>query len=99
MHLGSYVCMKNEYRFWVLYSFGWCWDPISPLFMRERERERGADGVALITIINPHANSLSFDVLESLKDHYEQALRRDDVKAIVVTGEIDNSAPLFAFLV
>ncbi|XP_048235008.1 glyoxysomal fatty acid beta-oxidation multifunctional protein MFP-a [Ricinus communis] len=48
--------------------------------------EVGADGVALITIINPPVNSLSFDVLHSLKDSYEQALRRDDVKAIVVTG-------------
>ncbi|KAJ6430895.1 hypothetical protein OIU84_018410 [Salix udensis] len=48
--------------------------------------EVGADGVALITIINPPVNSLSFDVLYSLKDSYEQALRRDDVKAIVITG-------------
>ncbi|WCJ23473.1 Fatty acid oxidation complex subunit alpha [Euphorbia peplus] len=46
----------------------------------------GADGVAIITLINPPVNSLSFDVLYSLKDSYEQALRRDDVKAIVVTG-------------
>uniref|UniRef100_A0A6M2ELX9 Uncharacterized protein n=1 Tax=Populus davidiana TaxID=266767 RepID=A0A6M2ELX9_9ROSI len=48
--------------------------------------EVGADGVALITIINPPVNSLSFDVLYSLKDSFEQALRRDDVKAIVITG-------------
>ncbi|KAF3456245.1 hypothetical protein FNV43_RR00895 [Rhamnella rubrinervis] len=48
--------------------------------------EVGADGVALITIINPPVNSLSFDVLNSLKESYDQALRRDDVKAIVVTG-------------
>lgn len=48
--------------------------------------EVGADGVAVITIINPPVNSLSFDVLNSLKENYEQALRRDDVKAIVVTG-------------
>ncbi|GKU85433.1 hypothetical protein SLEP1_g111 [Rubroshorea leprosula] len=48
--------------------------------------EVGADGVALITIINPPVNSLSFDVLQSLKENYEQALLRDDVKAIVVTG-------------
>ncbi|KAJ9181896.1 hypothetical protein P3X46_005942 [Hevea brasiliensis] len=46
----------------------------------------GADGVAVITIINPPVNSLSFDVLKSLKDSFDQALRRDDVKAIVVTG-------------
>ncbi|KAK9288148.1 hypothetical protein L1049_016596 [Liquidambar formosana] len=48
--------------------------------------EVGADGVALITIINPPVNSLSFDVLYSLKDSYEQALRRNDVKAIVITA-------------
>ncbi|KAL3634630.1 hypothetical protein CASFOL_021684 [Castilleja foliolosa] len=43
----------------------------------------GADGVAIITIINPPVNSLSFD---GLKDSCEQALRRADVKAIVITG-------------
>lgn len=48
--------------------------------------EVGDDGVALITIVNPPVNSLSIDVLYSLKNTYEQALRRDDVKAIVVTG-------------
>ncbi|XP_027121067.1 glyoxysomal fatty acid beta-oxidation multifunctional protein MFP-a [Coffea arabica] len=48
--------------------------------------EVGADGVAVITIFNPPVNSLSLDVLNSLKESYEQALRRDDVKAIVVTG-------------
>ncbi|KAI8002788.1 hypothetical protein LOK49_LG08G03231 [Camellia lanceoleosa] len=48
--------------------------------------EVGADGVAVITIINPPVNSLSLDVLQSLKDSFDQALRRDDVKAIVVTG-------------
>ncbi|KAL3380218.1 hypothetical protein AABB24_000716, partial [Solanum stoloniferum] len=46
----------------------------------------GADGVAVITIINPPVNSLSLDVLYSLKDAFEEAFRRDDVKAIVVTG-------------
>uniref|UniRef100_A0A175YPJ2 Uncharacterized protein n=1 Tax=Daucus carota subsp. sativus TaxID=79200 RepID=A0A175YPJ2_DAUCS len=49
--------------------------------------EVGADGVAIITIINPPVNSLSIDVLNSLKETYDQALRRDDVKAIVITGE------------
>ncbi|XVF66199.1 hypothetical protein PTKIN_Ptkin10aG0016400 [Pterospermum kingtungense] len=48
--------------------------------------EVGADGVAVITIINPPVNSLSLDVLQSLKESYEEALRRDDVKAIVLTG-------------
>ncbi|KAJ0980641.1 hypothetical protein J5N97_008896 [Dioscorea zingiberensis] len=50
------------------------------------EMEVGADGVAIITIINPPVNSLSLDVLRSLKNSYDEALRRDDVKAIVVTG-------------
>ncbi|CAL9136207.1 unnamed protein product [Musa acuminata var. zebrina] len=50
------------------------------------EMEVGADGVALITIVNPPVNSLSIDVLLSFKDNYEQALSRDDVKAIVITG-------------
>ncbi|OIV95201.1 hypothetical protein TanjilG_21591 [Lupinus angustifolius] len=48
--------------------------------------EVGADGVAIITIINPPVNSLSFDVLRSLKESFDQALQRNDVKAIVVTG-------------
>ncbi|GMH08298.1 hypothetical protein Nepgr_010138 [Nepenthes gracilis] len=48
--------------------------------------EVGADGVAVITIDNPPVNSLSIDVLLSLKERFDEALRRDDVKAIVVTG-------------
>ncbi|RAL54328.1 hypothetical protein DM860_001456 [Cuscuta australis] len=48
--------------------------------------EVGSDGVAIITIINPPVNSLSLDVLNSLKESYEHALNKDDVKAIVVTG-------------
>ncbi|GAB2266668.1 hypothetical protein Dimus_001662 [Dionaea muscipula] len=48
--------------------------------------EVGADGVAIITIINPPVNSLSLDVLKSLKERFDEALRRVDVKAIVVTG-------------
>ncbi|KAL8105358.1 glyoxysomal fatty acid beta-oxidation multifunctional protein MFP-a [Apium graveolens] len=55
--------------------------------MGRTEMEVGADGVAIITIINPPVNSLSVDVLNSLKETYDQALRRDDVKAIVITGE------------
>ncbi|KAJ8493251.1 hypothetical protein OPV22_014972 [Ensete ventricosum] len=54
------------------------------------EMEVGADGVAVITIINPPINCLSFDVMWSLKDNYEEALRRDDVKAIVLTGQGPN---------
>ncbi|KAK6260266.1 hypothetical protein SCA6_014740 [Theobroma cacao] len=48
--------------------------------------EVGADGVAIITINNPPLNLLSADVLLSFKENVEQALLRDDVKAIVITG-------------
>ncbi|XP_039001286.1 glyoxysomal fatty acid beta-oxidation multifunctional protein MFP-a-like isoform X2 [Hibiscus syriacus] len=48
--------------------------------------EIGADGVAIITINNPPLNLLSVDVMLSLKENTEQALQRDDVKAIVITG-------------
>ncbi|KAI4364451.1 hypothetical protein MLD38_020541 [Melastoma candidum] len=48
--------------------------------------EVGDDGVAVITIVNPPVNALSYDVIFSLVDNYNQALGRDDVKAIVVTG-------------
>ncbi|KAJ4903702.1 Peroxisomal fatty acid beta-oxidation multifunctional protein MFP2 [Raphanus sativus] len=48
--------------------------------------EVGGDGVAVVTIINPPVNSLSFDVLDNLKSNYEEALSRNDVKAIVITG-------------
>ncbi|KAF3795753.1 Peroxisomal fatty acid beta-oxidation multifunctional protein [Nymphaea thermarum] len=50
------------------------------------QMEVGADGVAVITIIHPPVNALSIDVLYGLKENYEQALERNDVKAIVVTG-------------
>ncbi|XP_048552637.1 glyoxysomal fatty acid beta-oxidation multifunctional protein MFP-a-like [Triticum urartu] len=50
------------------------------------EMEVGSDGVAVIYIANPPVNALSIDVLFSLKGHYEEVLRRNDVKAIVLTG-------------
>ncbi|KAE8736040.1 Glyoxysomal fatty acid beta-oxidation multifunctional protein MFP-a [Hibiscus syriacus] len=53
---------------------------------RRTVMEVGADGVAIITINNPPVNSLSLDVLQSVKESYDEALLRDDVKAIVVTG-------------
>ncbi|KAF3456243.1 hypothetical protein FNV43_RR00893 [Rhamnella rubrinervis] len=49
--------------------------------------EVGSDGVAVITIINPPVNSISYDVLNSLIENLKQALHRDDVKALVFTGE------------
>ncbi|XAR48694.1 3-hydroxyacyl-CoA dehydrogenase [Bertholletia excelsa] len=48
--------------------------------------EVSADGVAVITIINPPVNSLSTDVLQNFKENLDQALQRNDVKAIVLTG-------------
>lgn len=48
--------------------------------------EVGDDGVALITIVNPPVNALTADIYRSLSESYEQALEREDVKAIVVTG-------------
>ncbi|XP_058200097.1 glyoxysomal fatty acid beta-oxidation multifunctional protein MFP-a-like isoform X1 [Rhododendron vialii] len=48
--------------------------------------EVGADGVAIITITNPPLNLLSVDVMLSLKESIEEALPRENVKAIVVTG-------------
>ncbi|XP_014507269.1 peroxisomal fatty acid beta-oxidation multifunctional protein MFP2 [Vigna radiata var. radiata] len=48
--------------------------------------EVGPDGVAVITIVNPPVNSLSYDVLRSFKQNFDEALSRDDVKAFVVTG-------------
>ncbi|XP_059625651.1 glyoxysomal fatty acid beta-oxidation multifunctional protein MFP-a-like [Cornus florida] len=48
--------------------------------------EVAADGVAIISISNPPLNLLSYEELLSLKGSIEEALQRDDVKAIVVTG-------------
>ncbi|XBI62054.1 hypothetical protein VPH35_042750 [Triticum aestivum] len=48
--------------------------------------EVGADGVALITICNPPVNALHPIIIEGLKEKYAEALDRDDVKAIVLTG-------------
>ncbi|CAK7348332.1 unnamed protein product [Dovyalis caffra] len=50
--------------------------------------EVGADGVAIITINNPPLNLLSVDVMLSLKESTEEALQRNDVKAIVITGRL-----------
>ncbi|XP_042381148.1 peroxisomal fatty acid beta-oxidation multifunctional protein MFP2-like isoform X1 [Zingiber officinale] len=51
------------------------------------EMEVGGDGVAIITIVNPPMNFLNHSVFWSLKDNYDEALKRDDVKAIVITSE------------
>ncbi|KAK1390463.1 Glyoxysomal fatty acid beta-oxidation multifunctional protein MFP-a [Heracleum sosnowskyi] len=54
--------------------------------MGSTEMEVGPDGVAVIRLVNPPVNDLSLDVLNSLKENYDQALQRDDVRAIVITG-------------
>ncbi|KAK1616416.1 hypothetical protein QYE76_021933 [Lolium multiflorum] len=46
----------------------------------------GADGVALITIFNPPVNALHPIIIQGLKEKYAEAMDRDDVKAIVLTG-------------
>ncbi|GLT48564.1 hypothetical protein SLA2020_221820 [Shorea laevis] len=47
----------------------------------------GNDGVAVITISNPPVNALAIPILAGLKQKFEEATARSDVKAIVVTGK------------
>ncbi|KAL2929183.1 Peroxisomal fatty acid beta-oxidation multifunctional protein AIM1 [Bienertia sinuspersici] len=49
--------------------------------------EVGNDGVALITLSNPPVNALAVPIIAGLKEKYDEAMRRNDVKAIVITGE------------
>ncbi|KAG0462840.1 hypothetical protein HPP92_021316 [Vanilla planifolia] len=46
----------------------------------------GSDGVAVITMSNPPVNALSPSIIAELKLKYKEAMKRDDVKAIVLTG-------------
>ncbi|KAF3319798.1 peroxisomal fatty acid beta-oxidation multifunctional protein [Carex littledalei] len=48
--------------------------------------EVGSDGVALITITNPPVNALHPKIIAGLKETYTEAMKRPDVKAIVLTG-------------
>eukprot|EP00249_Psilotum_nudum_P012582 c23866_g2_i1 orf=3-2165(-) len=48
--------------------------------------EVGDDGVGVITISNPPVNALATSIFWGLKEKYEEAIRRNDVKAIVLTG-------------
>ncbi|XP_055829900.1 glyoxysomal fatty acid beta-oxidation multifunctional protein MFP-a-like isoform X2 [Solanum dulcamara] len=57
---------------------------------REILSEVGENGVAIITINRPPLNLLSVDVLLSLKENIEEAIRKDNVKAIVITGSRGN---------
>ncbi|KAF8034350.1 hypothetical protein BT93_C0600 [Corymbia citriodora subsp. variegata] len=48
--------------------------------------EVGRDGVAVVTMSNPPVNALAIPVLSGLKEKFDEAMRRNDVKAIVLTG-------------
>ncbi|KAK9947662.1 hypothetical protein M0R45_003276 [Rubus argutus] len=48
--------------------------------------EVGHDGVAVITIFNPPVNALAVSIIAGLKEKFDEAARRSDVKAIVLTG-------------
>ncbi|KAL3531489.1 hypothetical protein ACH5RR_010811 [Cinchona calisaya] len=50
------------------------------------ELEVGEDGVAIISINNPPVNLLTVNLIFTLKDRIEEALLRDEVKAIVLIG-------------
>nr|DAD35547.1 TPA_asm: hypothetical protein HUJ06_006187 [Nelumbo nucifera] len=49
--------------------------------------EVGSNGVAIIRTFNPPLNALSPSIITALKEKYAEAMERDDVKAIVLTGE------------
>ncbi|XP_006354399.1 peroxisomal fatty acid beta-oxidation multifunctional protein AIM1-like [Solanum tuberosum] len=49
--------------------------------------EIGKDGIAIIRIRNPPVNALALSVIDGLKEQYEEAVERNDVKAIVLTGD------------
>ncbi|KAM7274781.1 hypothetical protein ACFE04_016647 [Oxalis oulophora] len=55
--------------------------------MIEVTLEVGNDGVAVITISNPPVNALAIPIIAGLKQKFEEATRRADVKAIVLTGK------------
>nr|GMD44243.1 peroxisomal fatty acid beta-oxidation multifunctional protein AIM1-like isoform X1 [Ipomoea batatas] len=48
--------------------------------------EIGSDGIAVITLSNPPVNALTLSVIAELKQCYQEAMERDDVKAVVLTG-------------
>ncbi|KAH0871359.1 hypothetical protein HID58_078381 [Brassica napus] len=50
--------------------------------------EVGEDGVAVITISNPPVNSLSSPILSEWNEKLQEANKRSDVKAIVLTGDM-----------
>ncbi|ONH98171.1 hypothetical protein PRUPE_7G233700 [Prunus persica] len=48
--------------------------------------EVGNDGVAVITIFNPPVNALAIPLIAGLKEKFDEVARRNDVRAIVLTG-------------
>ncbi|KAG5595244.1 hypothetical protein H5410_036476 [Solanum commersonii] len=48
--------------------------------------EVGTDGVAVIAIFNPPVNALAIPIIAGLKEKWTEATMRNDVKAIVLTG-------------
>ncbi|KAH0708007.1 hypothetical protein KY289_013083 [Solanum tuberosum] len=48
--------------------------------------EVGNDGVAVITFVNPPVNALAIQIFAGLKEKWNEAAMRNDVKAIVLTG-------------
>lgn len=54
--------------------------------MMQVTMEVGTDGVALITMCNPPVNALHPAIFAGLWEKYGEAMARDDVKAIVLTG-------------
>ncbi|XP_019238241.1 PREDICTED: peroxisomal fatty acid beta-oxidation multifunctional protein-like [Nicotiana attenuata] len=49
--------------------------------------EIGNDDIAVISICNPPVNALTVSVIAGLKEQYQEAIKRSDVKAIVLTGD------------
>ncbi|CAL1414389.1 unnamed protein product [Linum trigynum] len=44
------------------------------------------DGVAVVAISNPPVNALAVQIINGLQEKFDEATRRNDVKAIVLTG-------------
>ncbi|EXB37512.1 Peroxisomal fatty acid beta-oxidation multifunctional protein AIM1 [Morus notabilis] len=49
--------------------------------------EVGDDGIAIISISNPPVNALALSIFVGLQRKFDEAARRNDVKAIVLTGK------------
>ncbi|XP_024368113.1 peroxisomal fatty acid beta-oxidation multifunctional protein MFP2 [Physcomitrium patens] len=73
----------REVELWFCFSRGYFVGEAMTLSVK---MDVGADAVAVITIDNPPVNSLAIPALIALKERYNEANARDDVKAIVVTG-------------